>query len=148
MPSFSKIVTVAVACVLLAGPSAATSAFSRRHSRRTPTQSSEHVIRAKNAKSQHRDGSATYYNVEENTGACGEFHNNGEYVAAIGKTLWSKTSDGQGRSTMCGKTGTVSWQGKNVDVMFVDECEGCDENSLDLSPTAFTKLAPQGSSPV
>ena len=32
----------------------------------------------------------------------------------------------------------------NVEVKVVDRCPGCSENDLDLSPTAFKKLAPLG----
>ncbi|QRW14285.1 hypothetical protein RhiLY_13284 [Ceratobasidium sp. AG-Ba] len=132
MPALSKLLTLAVACSFLAAPVASTSAFSRRHSHNN--------LAARKSKT-HHDGSATYYNVEENTGACGEYHNNGEYVAAIGKNLWQQTQDESGRSNMCGKWLNINWQGKSVRAMVVDECEGCDDDSLDLSPAAFNGLS-------
>ncbi|KAG9084194.1 hypothetical protein FS749_005414, partial [Ceratobasidium sp. UAMH 11750] len=138
MRAFSNIILALAACSYWLGASAVPSAFSRRHSRPTVVAKPSLVTRGKN---QHRDGSATFYNVEENTGACGEYHNNGELVVAIGKKLWQKTQGGQGTSTMCGRIATVTWQGKSVKVKIVDECEGCDDNSLDLSPTAFEHLA-------
>ncbi|KAG9084367.1 hypothetical protein FS749_005280 [Ceratobasidium sp. UAMH 11750] len=155
MRAFSNIILALAACSYWLSASAAPSAFSRRHSRPTVAAKPGLVTRGKN---QHRDGSVN--NVEENTGACGEYHNNGELVVAIGKNLWQKTqgdlnlgityydltfytsvTGGQGTSTMCGRTATVTWQGKSVKVKIVDECEGCDDNSLDLSPTAFEHLA-------
>lgn len=34
-------------------------------------------------------------------------------------------------------------EGKYVDATIVDECEGCAEYDIDLSPSAFSVLAPQ-----
>jgi hypothetical protein len=42
---------------------------------------------------------------------------------------------------MCGKTATVTWKGKSVNVKVVDECPVCGYDNIDLSPSAFAQLA-------
>jgi hypothetical protein len=49
-------------------------------------------------------------------------------------------SDGNGSSYVCGRTTTVSWQGRYVNVRIVDLCPACGYNDLDLSPSAFEQL--------
>jgi expansin (peptidoglycan-binding protein) len=48
---------------------------------------------------------------------------------------------GNSASSMCGKTATVSWKGKSVNVNVVDECPVCGYDNIDLSPSAFEQLA-------
>lgn len=44
----------------------------------------------------------------------------------------------------CGKQIRVFYEDASVDVTIVDRCAGCElEYSVDLSPTAFTQLAPE-----
>ncbi|EUC66504.1 tyrosine kinase catalytic domain protein, partial [Rhizoctonia solani AG-3 Rhs1AP] len=88
-----------------------------------------------------RGGWATYYNTEGGRGACGKYNHNQEYVVAIGKPLWDSTQEHGGTSALCGKTATVRWRGKSVRVRVVDECPVCGYNDIDLSPSAFQKLA-------
>ncbi|KAL5636668.1 hypothetical protein ACGC1H_000581 [Rhizoctonia solani] len=88
-----------------------------------------------------RGGWATYYNTEGGRGACGKYNHNREYVVAIGKPLWESTQEQGGTSALCGKTATVKWRGKSVRVRVVDECPVCGYNDIDLSPSAFQKLA-------
>ncbi|KAG8709343.1 hypothetical protein FRC08_018385 [Ceratobasidium sp. 394] len=80
-----------------------------------------------------RTGWATYYDVEEGTGACLWDNKNSEHVFAIG---------GLKRSA-CGKNATVTYKHKTVRVMVVDECPVCGHNNIDLSPSAFEELAPK-----
>ncbi|CUA69416.1 WD repeat and SOCS box-containing protein 1 [Rhizoctonia solani] len=93
-----------------------------------------------------RGGWATYYDTEGGRGACGNYNHNRELVVAIGKPLWDSTQGRSGASTLCGKTGTVKWRGKSVRVRVVDECPVCGYNDIDLSPSAFQKLADKGHS--
>ncbi|CAE7145353.1 unnamed protein product [Rhizoctonia solani] len=88
-----------------------------------------------------RGGWATYYDTEGGKGACGKYNHNHELVVAIGKPLWDSTQGYGGTSTLCGKTATVRWRGKSVQVRVVDQCPVCGYNDLDLSPSAFQKLA-------
>ncbi|KAB5595499.1 hypothetical protein CTheo_960 [Ceratobasidium theobromae] len=89
---------------------------------------------------QHR-GWATNYNTQTGRGACGWNNKNSEHVVAIGKPLWESTQDGNGTSNKCGKTATVRYKGKSVQVRVVDECPVCGYNDIDLSISAFTQLA-------
>ncbi|KAB5595498.1 hypothetical protein CTheo_959 [Ceratobasidium theobromae] len=89
---------------------------------------------------QHR-GWATNYNTQTGRGACGWNNKNSEHVVAIGKPLWESTQDGNGTSSKCGKTATVRYKGKSVQVRVVDECPVCGYNDIDLSISAFTQLA-------
>ncbi|KAF8600230.1 barwin-like endoglucanase [Ceratobasidium sp. AG-I] len=87
-----------------------------------------------------RHGWATYYSPSEGRGACGWNNKDSEHVVAISKSLWDETSHG-GTSSECGKTAAVTWHGKTVNVRVVDLCPVCGHDDIDLSPSAFEKLA-------
>lgn len=76
-------------------------------------------------------GDVTYYNV--GLGACGHTNHDSEMVAAVGHHLYDSKHP-------CGKHINVHYKGKTVNVKVVDRCGGCNDQSLDLSPTAFKKL--------
>jgi expansin (peptidoglycan-binding protein) len=42
---------------------------------------------------------------------------------------------------LCGKTASVNYQGKNVQVSLTDRCAACAYGDLDFSPAAFDQLA-------
>ncbi|KAF8604838.1 hypothetical protein BDV93DRAFT_555267 [Ceratobasidium sp. AG-I] len=96
-------------------------------------------LNARGSSGVHR-GWATFYNASEGRGACGWTSKNTDHVVAIGKTLWDETSN-EGSSSLCGKTAAVTWRGKTVNVRVVDECPVCGRDNIDLSPSAFEKLA-------
>ncbi|KAG8761947.1 hypothetical protein FRC12_009257 [Ceratobasidium sp. 428] len=93
-----------------------------------------------------RHGWATHYNPGVGTGACGWNNNGNELVAAIGTHLYETMMiDGNpNHSKACGKHVHVTWHGKSTTAKVVDRCSACGDNDLDLSPAAFTKLAPLG----
>ncbi|KAF8601022.1 hypothetical protein BDV93DRAFT_496221 [Ceratobasidium sp. AG-I] len=105
--------------------------------RAAPVPSRELIHRGNNA----HNGAATYYSPSEGRGACGWDNHDDEHVIAISQRLWDETSCGQGSSAECGKTATVSWQGKSVKVRIVDECPSCAHDDIDMSPSAFEQLA-------
>ncbi|KAF9521085.1 hypothetical protein BS47DRAFT_1286414, partial [Hydnum rufescens UP504] len=79
-------------------------------------------------------------------GACGKTHRDGDFIAAIDKSLFD-TYPGAGpnpnKNPVCGKKVTATHKGKSVTVTVVDRCgAGCKKYDLDLSPAAFRKLAP------
>lgn len=79
-------------------------------------------------------GQATYYEV--GLGACGQTNSDSQLVAALNSDQYS--------SSNCGRSATVTGpSGNSVTVTIVDECPGCGYGSLDLSPTAFSDLAPE-----
>ncbi|CAG8684514.1 20854_t:CDS:1, partial [Dentiscutata erythropus] len=88
-------------------------------------------------------GSATFYNT--GLGACGITSNDQQLVAALPAAEYDKLIPGGNPNacTACGKTCTVSYQGKTVDVKIVDRCPSCGSGDIDLSPAAFSCLADQ-----
>lgn len=80
-------------------------------------------------------GEMTYYDPGTgNQVACGGFYTPSDRIAALG------ASDFDGRG-VCGKTATVSYQGKTTTVRVVDRCEACKDGDIDVTPTAFQELA-------
>lgn len=87
----------------------------------------------------HPNFSITYYYQDGRAGACGEFHTDGDFIAAIPFSLYGNTG---AKSPYCGKSIRVSLNGKYVDVTIQDACEACGPDSVDLSKAAFDVLAP------
>ena len=77
-------------------------------------------------------GEATYYNAE-GLGACGIQTPPDYLVAAINDEQYSKAN--------CGRCVSVTGPKGTVVVRILDKCPGCDSGDLDLSITAFTKIA-------
>ncbi|KAI0820937.1 RlpA-like double-psi beta-barrel-protein domain-containing protein-containing protein, partial [Irpex lacteus] len=80
----------------------------------------------------------TFYDV--GLGACGHTNHDSELVAAVSHTIGYKGGN-PNNNPVCGKHIKINYQGKSVTVKVVDRCPGCATGSLDLSPTAFSKLA-------
>ncbi|PBK90527.1 hypothetical protein ARMGADRAFT_934207, partial [Armillaria gallica] len=66
-------------------------------------------------------------------GACGVPMQNSDHIVALSSNQY----DG-GTHKYIG----VHYKGKFVDATIRDLCPGCDHNGIDLSPSAFEKLAP------
>jgi len=81
--------------------------------------------------------SATFYDVTTGQGACGGNHSPGEHIVAM------NTADYAGGSA-CGKTITITWQGKSSQATVVDECPTCDAGGIDLSEGLFQVFAGLG----
>jgi expansin (peptidoglycan-binding protein) len=79
-----------------------------------------------------QSGEATYYNAE-GKGACGIETPADYLVAAINDEQYSKAN--------CGRCVSVTGPKGTVIVRVIDKCPGCDAGDLDLSETAFTKIA-------
>jgi expansin (peptidoglycan-binding protein) len=43
---------------------------------------------------------------------------------------------------LCGKSITISWQGKTATATIMDTCPGCANGGLDLTPSLFQQFAP------
>ncbi len=84
-------------------------------------------------------GRGTWYEVGNDN--CGTSSTNEDLVCAISQSLYNSNANSESVSDYCGKTITVTYQGKSVTVKVVDSCESCSEEDLDFSPTAFEKLA-------
>ncbi|KAK5110062.1 hypothetical protein LTR62_006306 [Meristemomyces frigidus] len=83
-------------------------------------------------------GQATYYGGNVAGGTC-SFSTytlpSGLYGTALSDSNWSDAAN-------CGGCVAVTYGGKTITAMIVDECPGCGTNHLDLFPNAFTELAP------
>ncbi|MBS2014794.1 MAG: hypothetical protein JST00_18035 [Deltaproteobacteria bacterium] len=77
-------------------------------------------------------GEATYYDAD-GTGACGFPKSSDFMVAAMNGAQYSKS--------ICGKCVEVTGPLGKVTVRVVDLCPGCKRGDLDLSQTAFQKIA-------
>ncbi|KAI0674960.1 RlpA-like double-psi beta-barrel-protein domain-containing protein-containing protein [Trametes maxima] len=80
-------------------------------------------------------GDATYYYPNGGTGACGAPSQNTDLVVALSADQYAGGSN-------CWRHIGVHYQGKFVDATVVDLCPGCASGSIDLSPSAFERLAP------
>ena len=82
-------------------------------------------------------GQATFYGGNVKGGAC-SFSTytvpSGLYGTAISDSNWDNAGN-------CGGCVAVTYGGKTITAMIVDECPGCGTNHLDLFPDAFASLA-------
>ncbi|KAI3325943.1 RlpA-like double-psi beta-barrel-protein domain-containing protein-containing protein [Xylariaceae sp. AK1471] len=74
-------------------------------------------------------GDITYY--EPGLGACGWTNSDSEYVVALSPSQYSGN---------CGKTITITKDGKKVGAKVVDLCPGCASGAIDVSSTTFKQL--------
>ncbi|KAK9763683.1 hypothetical protein K7432_009425 [Basidiobolus ranarum] len=85
-------------------------------------------------------GDGTYYSPSVGTSACGTTSADTELVAAINAPQWGASAN-PNNSPSCGKCAKVTGPNGTVTVKIVDKCPSCAYGSLDLSPTAFSKIA-------
>ncbi|KAJ8078082.1 hypothetical protein PM082_000288 [Marasmius tenuissimus] len=89
-------------------------------------------------------GDATFY--APGLGSCGKTNNGGQLVAAVAAPVFDKfpgAGPNPNKNPICGKKAKVTFKNKSVTVSLVDRCPGCGNSGIDLSPAAFSKLAPQ-----
>lgn len=81
-------------------------------------------------------GEMTYYDPGTgNQVACGGFFTSNDRIAALG----AGSFDGK---DVCGKTASVTYNGKTVTTIIRDRCEACKDGDIDLTPVVFQELAP------
>ncbi|KAK4676173.1 hypothetical protein QC764_509759 [Podospora pseudoanserina] len=109
----------------------------------TPAPASPLEVEAREIAARAR-GQFTWYNT--GLGACGKWNNDGELVVALNRHVFDpQTPNGNpNNNPLCGRMIRASYNGKTVDVRVVDRCPGCAAGDLDLSPTAFQRLASLG----
>ncbi|KAA1067039.1 hypothetical protein PGT21_008499 [Puccinia graminis f. sp. tritici] len=81
-------------------------------------------------------GKATFYSQDGNPGACGQTHQDTDFIVAIQSQMY-------GGGKFCGKTVIVTRKstGQSIKCIAADECPGCPTGqSLDLSQAAFNAL--------
>ncbi|KAL1919434.1 uncharacterized protein VTP21DRAFT_2127 [Calcarisporiella thermophila] len=86
-------------------------------------------------------GDGTWYNPSDGMGACGfstEKTTDNDMVAAISSSLYGPGSNG---APNCGRHATVRGPNGSVTVRIVDKCPPCSHGDIDLSPSAFKKIA-------
>ncbi|KAJ7145584.1 RlpA-like double-psi beta-barrel-protein domain-containing protein-containing protein [Mycena epipterygia] len=78
-----------------------------------------------------RDGTyfSNYY-AGAGEGACGEWHQDSEYVVALTHLDWNNGAN-------CGKEVYITYNGMSAVAKIVDECMGCPEKGLDASQGLF-----------
>lgn len=83
-------------------------------------------------------GDLTFYTL--GLGACG-FNDGGkdssENIVALSYLLMGEQSNG---NPMCGKTITISYNGKTITAVVRDKCMGCAKEAIDVSEKAFLEL--------
>ncbi|KAM5543880.1 hypothetical protein V8D89_002497 [Ganoderma adspersum] len=88
-------------------------------------------------------GDATYYSP--GVGSCGHNNVDTDFIVAVDiATIHSFPGAGANPNLnpMCGRKMRVTYGSKSVTVTVADTCPGCAVGSVDLTPTAFQKLAP------
>lgn len=86
-------------------------------------------------------GDITHYDV--GLGSCGWTSTDGEAVVAIPTDLMNNGPN-PNNNPLCGTYITISYAGQTHQAKIVDTCAGCLSTSIDLSPTLFTTVAPNG----
>ncbi|KAI9272327.1 RlpA-like double-psi beta-barrel-protein domain-containing protein-containing protein [Helicostylum pulchrum] len=82
-------------------------------------------------------GKATFFTP--NQGACGDWNDNNDLIAAISGSLYGSFSK---KSSYCDRKVRVTNKdnGKSVTVTVKDGCPSCDKSHIDLSPAAFGQI--------
>ncbi|KAB5591143.1 hypothetical protein CTheo_5394 [Ceratobasidium theobromae] len=90
------------------------------------------------------NGEVTYYYPGGGYGACGTRINNGDMVAAISARAYDElmVDSNPNHSRACGKTATVTANGKTISVRVADRCGDCPYDNIDLTSAGFQRLAP------
>jgi hypothetical protein len=102
----------------------------------TPTQTSQTNTAVNSG------GFATYFYQNGVAGACGTVHQDTDMIAAIDSRRYGNTGD---KSPLCGRKVKITnpANNKSVVVTIADACPTCqNSNSIDLSLSAFMKIAP------
>jgi len=82
-------------------------------------------------------GYATFYNA--GMGACGIQNNNGQLIAALNAQQFGGGNPNKNHN--CNRRARVTGPRGSVTVTITDKCPGCAHGDLDLTPTAFDKIA-------
>ena len=84
-------------------------------------------------------GDLTYYTP--GVGSCGIESTGSEAVVAVAEDIMVPLDHpNPNHNPLCGKTITISANGKTAQAKIVDTCPGCAHGGLDLSPTLFQKF--------
>ncbi|CUM46027.1 uncharacterized protein AC631_02205 [Debaryomyces fabryi] len=109
----------------------------------TETSSSTSSTGTSQPSSGDHSGEGTFYST--GLGACGKTSQDTDYIVAVSHILYeeNQVNGNSNDNSLCGKKIKATYEGNSVEVTVVDSCEGCSENDLDFSPSAFSQLADQ-----
>lgn len=80
-------------------------------------------------------GNATYYDFADGSGNCSfDATPNDLMIGAMNQLDYAN-------SAVCGACAHVSGPNGEINIRIVDQCPGCPDNHIDLSPEAFSKIA-------
>lgn len=107
----------------------------------TETSSSSSSTGTSQPSSGDHSGEGTFYST--GLGACGKTNQDTDYIVAVSHILYeeNQVNGNSNDNSLCGKKIKATYEGNSVEVTVVDSCEGCSENDLDFSPSAFSQLA-------
>lgn len=86
-------------------------------------------------------GHATFYGT--GMGACGIVNSDDQPIVAVSRDIFEQYNPSNGnpnQNSLCGRRLEITWNGKTQQAFAMDECPGCQPNSLDLSPNLFKAL--------
>lgn len=97
-------------------------------------------------------GQITYYNTAGGTGACGTSLSDSMAIAAVNPTFYDSYTQGgnPNDNPLCGQkiqityTDEASQATATATVAVADRCAACAYADLDLTPTTFQQLVPEG----
>lgn len=97
-------------------------------------------------------GQITYYDTAGGTGACGTTLSDSMAIAAVSTTLYDSYTQGgnPNNNPLCGQkiqityTDEASQATATATVAVADRCAACAPTDLDLTPTIFQQLVPEG----
>lgn len=84
-------------------------------------------------------GDLTYYYPGGGYGACGQPIQNGDLVAAVSARFFTAANPNQ--DPICGRTVTVTYNGRSATARVLDKCGGCGAQDIDVTPAVFSQLA-------
>ncbi|KAK7957244.1 uncharacterized protein PG986_006466 [Apiospora aurea] len=84
-------------------------------------------------------GSMAYNPYDDNVGACGKPINNGDSTVAVAPKFFTYPGN-TNQDPVCGKTITITYNGKSASAQVWDKCPGCGDNDIDATPDLFTRL--------
>lgn len=88
-------------------------------------------------------GDITWY--DPGLGSCGETHGASEDIVALPHGIMTPQNGANpNNNPLCGSMITITYNGASHQAEVVDTCGGCEGGSIDLSPTLFEKVAPNG----
>lgn len=88
-------------------------------------------------------GDMTYHNFAGGVGACGHAIQDGDYTVAVNEGYFAAGGN-PNTDPICGKTITITRNGKTATAQVWDKCGGCSKGSIDATQALFQEFAGLG----